>query len=121
MIILKGTIWPAMSSLFVYWTPGNERTKMIGVATTGAWVGNVIALPLGGILCVNGFGGGWPSIFYIFGIVSILWSLAFLYLISDTPQKHRFITREEAEYIIQTTKKEVSARQGRILVRKNSL
>lgn len=27
----------------------------------------VIALPLGGFLCINGFDGGWPSIFYVFG------------------------------------------------------
>lgn len=56
-----------MSSLFVHWTPAIERTRIIGAATSGAWIGNIIALPLGGALCIYGFDGGWPSIFYIFG------------------------------------------------------
>ncbi len=56
-----------MSSVFVHWAPPSERTIIIGTSTAGAWVGNIIALPLGGYLCVNGFDSGWPSIFYIFG------------------------------------------------------
>ncbi len=59
---------PAMSAIFVYWAPAKDRTKMLGSSTSGAWVGNIIALPLGGFLCVYGFDGGWPTIFYIFGI-----------------------------------------------------
>lgn len=60
-----------MSTIFVSWAPARERTKIIGTSTAGAWVGNIIALPLAGYLCVNGFGGGWPSIFYIFGIIHL--------------------------------------------------
>ena len=56
-----------MSSIFVFWAPAKERTKMLGTSTSGAWVGNIVALPLAGYLCVSGFDGGWPSIFYIFG------------------------------------------------------
>jgi len=57
-----------MASIFVSWAPAKERTKMLGSSTSGAWVGNIIALPLAGYLCVNGFDGGWASIFYIFGM-----------------------------------------------------
>lgn len=52
--------------------PSKERTQIIGTSTAGAWLGNIIALPLGGYLCVNGFDGGWPSIFYIFGFEYII-------------------------------------------------
>ena len=30
-------------------------------------IGSVIMFASGGYLCDNGFDGGWPSIFYIFG------------------------------------------------------
>jgi len=33
----------------------------------GSMMGNVIALPLCGILCKYGFDGGWASIFYVIG------------------------------------------------------
>ena len=36
-------------------------------AFTGTQIGNVITLPLAGVLCEHGFDGGWPSIFYILG------------------------------------------------------
>jgi MFS family permease len=49
------------------WAPGSERSRLVGLASSGAWVGNIIALPLGSYLCMHGFDGGWPSIFYIFG------------------------------------------------------
>lgn len=34
---------------------------------TGTQVGVMIAFPLCGVLCVEGFDGGWPSIFYVLG------------------------------------------------------
>lgn len=37
------------------------------MSSVGSWMGNVIALPLSGYLCENGFGGGWPSVFYVIG------------------------------------------------------
>jgi MFS family permease len=46
-----------------------ERSRLVGMASSGSWVGNIIALPLGSFLCVSGFDGGWASIFYIFGIL----------------------------------------------------
>ena len=33
----------------------------------GFSLGNVIALPVSGVLCENGFSQGWDSIFYVFG------------------------------------------------------
>ena len=65
--LFKGAFWPTQSSIYVFWAPAKERTKIVGTSTSGAWIGNIIALPLGAYLCVSGFDGGWPSIFYIFG------------------------------------------------------
>jgi hypothetical protein len=33
----------------------------------GAAVGNIVALPVTGLLCRYGFDGGWPTVFYFFG------------------------------------------------------
>ena len=95
----------AIFSLFVEWTPSSEKGRLIGLASAGSWIGDVIGLPLGGYLCVHGFDGGWPSIFYLFGIAGLIWSVAFLLLTAETPSKHRFISEGERDYIIQTSEK----------------
>jgi hypothetical protein len=46
--LIKGAHWPAQSSIFVFWAPPRERTIMLGTSTSGAWIGNIIALPLCG-------------------------------------------------------------------------
>jgi MFS family permease len=104
------------SSIFVYWTPSKERTVIIGASTAGAWVGNIVALPLAGYLCVNGFDEGWPSIFYIFGIVGVVWSIAFHFLCADTPKNHIFISEIEKNYIIEETQSAVAAKENGPLV-----
>ena len=77
---------------------------MVGAASAGSWIGNIIALPFGGYLCANGFDGGWGSIFYIFGIICFVWCVAFFFLTTDKPATHKFITEREREYIIHETK-----------------
>ncbi len=59
-----------------------------------------MALPLGGFLCVYGFDGGWPSLFYVLGIAGIIWCIFSLALTSSTPNSHRFINTTEKEYIL---------------------
>lgn len=55
-------------------------------------------------MCVHGFDGGWPSIFYVFGFAGLVWSLVFFLLTSETPNSHKFISDAEREYINEGTK-----------------
>jgi ACS family sodium-dependent inorganic phosphate cotransporter-like MFS transporter 5 len=55
-------------------------------------------------LCVHGFAGGWPSIFYMNGTFMVIWLVVFAVLASDSPNTHRFITTEEKNYIIEETR-----------------
>jgi MFS family permease len=69
IFLKKGLVWPAISDIFIRWVPVAEKSRLIGFASAGNNLGNIIALPLGTYLCVDGFAGGWPSIFYIYGII----------------------------------------------------
>lgn len=57
-------------------------------------------MPLSGLLAEYGFDGGWPSIFYIFGLVGVLWSVAFLIFVHEDPTSHPNIDEKEKKYII---------------------
>jgi len=67
---------------------------------TGAQFGTVISMPLSGVLSEYGFAGGWPSIFYVFGAIGTLWSVAFLWLVHEDPESHPTIPHDERKYII---------------------
>ena len=47
----------------------HQQNFALNLTIPGAQVGNVITLPLSGILCEYGFDDGWGSIFYVFGII----------------------------------------------------
>ena len=41
-------------------------------------MGNVIAMPICGLLCQYGFDEGWGSIFYVIGMFDYIWCLDFM-------------------------------------------
>lgn len=65
----------------------------------GAQFGTVISMPLSGLLSRYGFAGGWPSIFYVFGAVGALWSVAFILSVYESPDHHPSIKDSERKYI----------------------
>jgi MFS family permease len=73
---------------------------LTGISYAGAQIGNVLVMPLSGLLCRHGFDGGWPSIFYILGVVGIVWCIVWLLSAADSPQKHRTIGEPERKYIM---------------------
>lgn len=95
----QGVVWPAMHALWAFWAPPEERSKLIGFTFAGAQIGNVVAFPLSGVLCKYGFDGGWPSIFYILGILGIVWFVSWMLIVSDTPDQHPRISEYEKVYI----------------------
>jgi MFS family permease len=105
-----GAILPSVSSFWAYWAPPAERARTVGFASTGSRIGNILALSIGGYLCAYGFDGGWPSIFYTFGGSGIVWSALFFVLTSNLPSTHWFISKREADYILETTKKSIDTR-----------
>lgn len=56
-------------------------------------------MPISGLLCASNLWGGWPSVFYIFGAIGILWAIVWLLLTHDRPENHPRISAKEKEYI----------------------
>lgn len=118
----EGPIVPCTHAMLAKWIPPNERSRM-GAAVyagmcdlkrfcephilnfslflyTGAQFGTIISMPLSGLLAEYGFDGGWPSIFYVFGLVGVIWSVAFLIFVYEDPSSHPRITEKEKKYIL---------------------
>ncbi|KAL9965858.1 hypothetical protein ACROYT_G029712 [Oculina patagonica] len=92
----EGFVYPAGHALWSQWAPPLERTKLAIFNPSGSRLGIIISMFLSGYLAYN---FGWPSIFYVFGICAILWSLVWFALVTNSPSKHRWISAEELDLI----------------------
>ncbi|XP_063461450.1 sialin isoform X8 [Pan paniscus] len=93
----EGVTFPAMHAMWSSWAPPLERSKLLSISYAGAQLGTVISLPLSGIIC---YYMNWTYVFYFFGTIGIFWFLLWIWLVSDTPQKHKRISHYEKEYIL---------------------
>ncbi|KAJ8014130.1 hypothetical protein DPEC_G00037060 [Dallia pectoralis] len=101
----EGVTFPAMHAMWASWAPPLERSRLLTIAYTGAQLGTVVALPLSGQIC---FYLNWTWVFYIFGIVGIVWFIMWTLLVSNTPSTHPRISEQERLYIVSSLNKEHS-------------
>ncbi|XP_059049185.1 putative inorganic phosphate cotransporter [Achroia grisella] len=95
----EGVTYPAMHAMLARWIPPLERSKFAAYVYAGSNIGTVISLPISGWLCTLDFGGGWPLCFYLFGGLGVIWFIAWMLLVYDTPRTHPRICPKEIEYI----------------------
>ncbi|KAK7477233.1 hypothetical protein BaRGS_00031544 [Batillaria attramentaria] len=91
---------PSMYAIWGKWAPSGERSTLIIISFSGQHVANAIVFPLSALLCKYGFAGGWPSVFYVFGCLGLVWSVVWLVLVSDSPETHRRIHPDERDFIV---------------------
>lgn len=97
--LAQGLTYPAVYTLLGRWAPIQERSTLVTVCTSGNQVGTVLAMSLTGFLCQYGFAGGWPSAFYVLGIIGCVLTVFLIYFIYESPSKHPRISTKELEYL----------------------
>ena len=93
----EGVTFPVMHAMLAVWVPPAERSRMAGLVYSGAQAGTVLSLPISGLLCST---YGWPSVFYVFGLLGIVWWVAWCWLVADSPDSHPRIDESERRYIV---------------------
>ncbi|MBS1790149.1 MAG: MFS transporter [Acidobacteria bacterium] len=93
--LVEGSANPAGMKATSEWFPARERGLAGGVYNIGASFGSMLAPPLVGwaILVYN-----WQIAFVITGALGLVWVAAWLWLY-ESPEKHKSLSAEEAEYI----------------------
>jgi len=94
----ESVMLPALYALIARWSVPKYRSLVVGVIFVGADVGLIIAMLLSGVLCDYGFAGGWPSVFYVFGMFGCAWSVAWFLLCYNSPSTHPRISTVELKY-----------------------
>lgn len=65
---------------------------------SGGTIGAVVSLAMSGVLASSS--GGWQSVFYVPGVLGLLWTALWWWLGADSPLTHPTIDPREREYIL---------------------
>ncbi len=91
--------FPAVARALSNWFPLQDRGRVIGLMWAGARVGGSVAPPLAAALTTW---IGWRLAFVVFGMVGLVWSLAFTASYRDKPAEHPDVNSGELAYIGQS-------------------
>ena len=96
---VQGGVFPACFQLICLWLPRKERTVAFGFIDFGINIGAIISAPMTGYLSEHGFAGGWPSSFYVAGLIAFVVATVFASFVTSRPDNNRFVSFEELEKI----------------------
>ena len=87
--------FPGVAKTVSEWFPPKERAMATGIANVGSGTVALIAMPLVAWIILR---FGWQEAFVFTGAIGFIWVAVWL-LLYQPPEKNRFITSEELDYI----------------------
>ena len=95
--LFQGLAYPGLYAIWSKWAPPMERSILNAISYSGSFAGIVLSMAVSGIIARH---LNWDWVFYFFGIISILWSVLWYTLVSDSPKNHPTISDKEKTYIL---------------------
>ncbi|HEX6215494.1 MAG TPA: MFS transporter [Vicinamibacterales bacterium] len=90
--------FPNMARSLSRWFPLRERGRANGVMLLGSRVGGMISVPLA-LLVMSWW--GWRMSFVVFGLIGVVWAVAWQAWYRDRPEEHPAISAAEVAWIQQ--------------------
>lgn len=97
MGLSQSAFFPAAYVLFCRWLPEKERSILLPIMFIGSNVGSISTYIMSSYLISSTY--GWPSVFYVSGLVCLLISLLWFIFVSSEPSDNWLITQEECLFI----------------------
>jgi MFS transporter, ACS family, solute carrier family 17 (sodium-dependent inorganic phosphate cotransporter), other len=94
----EGMSPPCLYTTMARWVPASERSRVGAVLASGMYIGLAIAFPTAVWIMTH---IGWPWVFYLFGALGLVWSVAWYLLVTSNPEDHPRISQQELEYILE--------------------
>lgn len=88
--------FPTATRSLSHWLPAGERGFAQGITHSGARLGAAITPPIV-VLLITAM--GWRSVFYIFGLIGVIWALYWFWYYRDRPEQHRSVNEAELAVI----------------------
>ena len=89
--------------MFNNWFSKKEQSTALSLLLSGTCLGLVVNVPI--TLFINDLAikNGWSLLFYGGSLIHIIWLVLWLFLVSDIPERHKFIQDKEIFYIRQNS------------------
>lgn len=88
----EAAMFPAVYNLYSRWVPAAERSRAVALMIGGVPLGTLFALMSSGVLVSH---LGWPSVFYLFGLIGLAWCLLWNRYSYDYPDDNPRLTPAE--------------------------
>ncbi|CAL1533550.1 unnamed protein product [Lymnaea stagnalis] len=100
--VVSGGNTPIVADTIVWWTPVSEKLTATTLTFCGYNMAGIVTFFIAGFLCSVPIDNGWPFVFYVFGAITLLWTLAWHIMTTQKPEDHPWISDEEKSFIIAT-------------------
>ncbi|XP_060523180.1 uncharacterized protein LOC132700078 [Cylas formicarius] len=95
--VSQGFVLPLVNTLLGHWAPPSERSRIGTFSYAGSVFGNIVSLPITGVICSSWL--GWPFCFYLWGAFGLSWVFLWMFFGFDRPRSHNSISKAEMAYI----------------------
>ena len=92
----EGPLSSTMNKTVSQWFPRKEQASAVGLANAGTPLGGAIAGPVVGTIALS---LGWRASFVVIAIIGLVFTLVWLWLATDRPSEHRWVSAAEREAI----------------------
>lgn len=84
---------PVMGSITSHWSTLKQNGIFIAILSSFLQIAPIFTMPISGELCISRV--GWPAVYYLHGMVSLVLFTVFLLYHRNTPNKHPMVSRVE--------------------------
>jgi sugar phosphate permease len=88
----EGGAFPTATRAFTYWMPLGERGFAQGITHSFARLGGAVTPPI--VLAIVA-AYSWRESFIVLGVISLIWTILYLWLFRNTPLEHKWIKPAE--------------------------
>lgn len=101
--LVQSAVFPSFYALFVKWYPDDERAKYLPWLDCGTCIGTIVAMGMSGYIIKSKSLGGWPTVFYVSGLLAVIWFILWYITAHSDPRQSKSISKDELNYIITNT------------------
>ena len=95
----QGATFPVALNIITSWASTQEIGIVIALSSGGQYLGAILANSVSGILAASNFLGGWPSLFYVFAGLGVVWSILWFIFVRDSPQDSKCMSESEKHFL----------------------